>query len=122
MNGVLDHYKPYHFLKSGIRTFRCVYLNCFNKLSFLSEVSTKLQKVHFFGHYKGHNSERKRGNETNDPFFIYFFHSNCLQHSFWYFKIVKIHFYVVPPLVDSSLQDTSILDKNYLFGQPIIFF
>ena len=30
------------FWKSGKRTFRCIYVNCFNRLRFLAEVSTKL--------------------------------------------------------------------------------
>ena len=32
------------FWKSVMRTFRCIYVNCFNRLRFLAEVSTKLQK------------------------------------------------------------------------------
>ena len=30
------------FWKSVMRTFRCIYVNCFNKLPFFAEVSTKL--------------------------------------------------------------------------------
>ena len=30
------------FWKSVMRTFRCIYVNCFNRLRFLAEVSTKL--------------------------------------------------------------------------------
>ena len=38
-------------------------------------------------------------------FFIYFFHSYCLQRLFLYLKLVKIHFHVVPPppLIHSRL-------------------
>ena len=32
------------FWKSVIRTFRCIFVNCFDWLRFLAEVSTKLQK------------------------------------------------------------------------------
>ena len=31
-----------NFWKSKTRTFRCIYINCFNQLRFLTEVSTKL--------------------------------------------------------------------------------
>ena len=50
------------FWKSVVRTFRCIYLNCFNRLRFLVEVSTKLQKIHFFGQFKNHNVRKKHGN------------------------------------------------------------
>ena len=50
------------FWKSVMRTFRCIYVNCFNRLRFLAEVSTKLQKMHFFGQFKNHNSGKKHGN------------------------------------------------------------
>ena len=35
------------FWKSVMRTFRYRYVNCFNRLTFLAEVSSKLQKKHF---------------------------------------------------------------------------
>ena len=35
------------FWKSENRTFICIYVNCFNRIRFLAEVSTKLQIVHF---------------------------------------------------------------------------
>ena len=67
------------FWKSAMRTFRCIYVNCFNRLRFLAEISTKLEKMHLFGKFKNHNSGRKHGNQTNDSiFFIYFSRSNCL--------------------------------------------
>ena len=49
------------FWKIVMRTFRCIYVNCFNRLRFLAEVSTKLQKMHFFGQFTDHNSGRKHG-------------------------------------------------------------
>ena len=36
------------FWKSIMRTSKCSYVNCFNRLRFLAEISTKLQKIHFF--------------------------------------------------------------------------
>ena len=50
------------FWKTVIKTFRSIYVNCFNRLRFLAEVSTKLQKMHFFGQIKNYNSGRKHGN------------------------------------------------------------
>ena len=38
------------------RPFRCIYVNCFNKLRFLAEVRTILQKMYFFRQFKDHNS------------------------------------------------------------------
>ena len=54
------------FWKAVIRTFRSIYVNCFNRLP---EVSTKFQKMHFFGQFKDQYSGRKNGNSTNDPIF-----------------------------------------------------
>ena len=39
-----------------------MYVNFFNKLRFLAEGSTKLQKMYFFEQIKDHNSGRKHGN------------------------------------------------------------
>ena len=53
------------------------------------------------------------GNQTNDLiFFIYFFRSNCLKYLFLNLKIFKIHFRVVPHLVHSGLQNTSIFHQK----------
>ena len=46
-----------NFWKSIMSSFRCIYVNCFNRLRFLTEVSTKLQKSYFFGQFKDHNSQ-----------------------------------------------------------------
>ena len=62
MNRGSDPNKAYHFLKTVIKNFRSIYVNCFNTPRFLAEVSTKLQKMHLFGQFKDHNSERKHGN------------------------------------------------------------
>ena len=42
------------FWRSLMRTFRCIYTSCFNRLRFLAENSTKLQKMNFFGQFKDH--------------------------------------------------------------------
>ena len=59
MNGGLDPYQPYQFLKECNENFQTQYVNCFR---FLTEVSTKLQKMHFFRQFKDHNLRRKHGN------------------------------------------------------------
>ena len=40
------------FWKCVTRPFRCIYVNCFNRLRFIVEVSTKLQKMHFFRQFR----------------------------------------------------------------------
>ena len=54
------------FWKCLIRPFRCIYVNCCNRFSccWIScwSVSTKFQKMHFFGQFKDHNSGKKDGN------------------------------------------------------------
>ena len=106
-----------------MKNFRCIYVNCFNRLRFHAETTTKLSKMDFFGQLKDHNSGKKNGNQANGPiFFIYFFCSKCSLHSFLYLKIAKIYFDVILPLVHSGLQNTLFLCKSYQFGQPIILF
>ena len=80
MNGGSGPYKPYHFLKDCKKIFRSIYVNCFNILRFLAEVSTKLQKMHFFGQFKDCNSWRKHGNKTNDPIFSSTFSALLFQN------------------------------------------
>ena len=50
------------FSKSVMGTFRFIYVNCFNRLRFLAEASTKSLKMHFFGQFKDNNSGREYGN------------------------------------------------------------
>ena len=61
------------FWKSVMRTFRCIYVNCFNRLRFLAEISTKLQRKHFFGQFKVHNSGRKKRKLDKWPHFLNLF-------------------------------------------------
>ena len=73
------------FWKTVIRTLRSIHVNCFNRLRFLAEVSTKLQKMHFFEGFEDHNSGRKDGNETNGPIF---------SSTFSALTFCNIHFYI----------------------------
>ena len=43
------------FRKSVMRTLRCMYINCINRFRSLTEVSTELQKINFFGQFKDRN-------------------------------------------------------------------
>ena len=61
MNGGSDPYKPYHFLKDCNKNFQ-IHIGKFSKLRLPAEVSTELQKMHFFGQFKDHNSGRKHRN------------------------------------------------------------
>ena len=79
--------------------------------------------MHFSRQFTDHNSGRKHVSQTNDPiFFIYFFHSTCLQHLFLYLKMVKIHFHVVPPFGPLWYLKYLNLGQSYRFAEPIILF
>ena len=91
------------FWKTVMKTFRSIYVNYFNTLRFLAEVSTKLQKMHFFGQFKDHKSERKHGNYINDPRFSSAFSAltGCDIH-FYISKWSKFIFMWSPLLVYSG--------------------
>ena len=80
------------FSKTVKRSFRCIYVNCLNRLRFLAEVSTKLQNMHFFGQYKDNSSGRKHGNVT--PFFSFSF--SALKFYIWKWS----KFFSCGPLLD----------------------
>ena len=61
------------FWKSVMRTFRCIYVNRFNRLRFLAEVSTELQKKHLSGNLRAINPEGNRKTRQMTPFFHQFF-------------------------------------------------
>ena len=80
-----------------MRTFRCVYINCYNSIRFFVDISKKLEKGYNFWKFKDHNSGRRCENKTNNPIiFICFSSTNCLGTSFLHLKIVKIHFHGTP--------------------------
>ena len=63
-----DPYKTYYFLKKHDEVFQ-MDINSLNRLKLLAEISTNLQKMHYFRQFKEHNSGRKKINKTKDPFF-----------------------------------------------------
>ena len=70
-------------------------LNCIKKCIFCNFLLTparnlSLLKQFTYMHLKGRVTHLQKTNDHS--FFIYFFGSNCLQHSFLYLKIVKTHF------------------------------
>ena len=45
-----------------MRSFRWLEMNCVNIFKLLAEVSTNLQKMHYFEQFKDHNSGKEKGN------------------------------------------------------------
>ena len=77
------------------RTFKCIYVNCFNRLRFLAEVISKLQNMHFLDNLRTTTQEGSMETRQMIPFFSSTF-SNltvCNVH-FWIWKC--LYFYVVP--------------------------
>ena len=108
----LQSYRTYCsiFRKSMMRCSRCLWRSCFNRFRFLAELSTNLQKMHYFGQFKDQLKKEKRELDRWPHFFIHFLSTNCLRYSFLCLKIVKIHFHGVLLLVCSGLQNTWILE------------
>ena len=63
-----------------MKIFRSIYINCFNRLRYLAEVSTKLQKMHVFIQFKDYNSGRKHRKWTNDVIFLFTFSALLFQN------------------------------------------
>ena len=51
------------------RPFRCIYVNCLNRLRFLAEVSTKLQKMHFLENLRTITQDGSMETREMTPFF-----------------------------------------------------
>ena len=69
MNVYSDPYKQYHFLKECNENFQMQYVNCFNKIRFLAEVSTKLQKMHFLYNLRTMTQEENMKTREMTSFF-----------------------------------------------------
>ena len=65
------------FWDTVIKTFRSIYVNCFNTLRFLAEVSTKLQKMYILDNLRTITKEGSMETRQMTPFFIYFFFYFC---------------------------------------------
>ena len=67
--------------KTVMKTLRSIYLNCFNRLRLLPEVSTKLQKMHFLDNLKTTTQKGSMETRQMTPFFhllflLYYFKVN----------------------------------------------
>ena len=82
--------------KSLVRSFRWVEINCFNRFRFIAEISTNLQKMHYFGQFKDNNSGSIKETRQITPFFLSTFWvlTVCDNH-FCISKLPKIHFHGV---------------------------
>ena len=58
-----------NFWKCVTRPFRCIYVNCFNRLRFLAEVSTNLQKIHFLDNLRTITQEGSMETKQMTSFF-----------------------------------------------------
>ena len=99
------HIRHAIFSETVIKTFRSIYVNYFNTLRNLAEVSTKLQKMHFLDKLRTITQEGSTETRQMTPIFSSTFSALtvCNIYSFLYLKMVKSHFLVVPPLVYSGL-------------------
>ena len=68
-NSTSWHNEQYHFWKCVTRPFRWIYVNCFDRLNFLADISIKLQKMHLFRQFQGHKSEGNMETKQMTPFF-----------------------------------------------------
>ena len=59
----------HHFLKECSENFQMKYVNCFNRLRFLAEVSTNLLKIHFSRQIKGLELRKETWNLDKWPHF-----------------------------------------------------
>ena len=66
-----------------MRTFRCIYINCYNSLRFFADISKKLQKGHSFWQFKDPNSGSRYENNTNNSIF---------SSAFWALTVQEPHF------------------------------
>ena len=87
-----------------MRTFRYIYVNCFNRFtSTFTEVSTKLHST-FLDNLQTIILERNMEAGQMTPICSSTFSALFITFIF-YLKIAKIHFDAVPPLVHSGLQN-----------------
>ena len=102
-----------NFWKRITRPFRCLYVNCFNQLRFLAEVSTELQKMHFLDNWRTITQEGSMETRQMTLFFSSTF-SNLFVIFISEFENAQNSFSCgPPPLVHSGLRNTSI------FGQQL---
>ena len=80
MNGCLDPYKTYYFLKELNEVFQ-MDINKLLRFRFLAEVNINLQKIHYCWQSKDYNSGKKKGNLLLFCLIFIFVFEKC-QNSF----------------------------------------
>ena len=112
------------FGNRATRIFRCMYVNCFDRLRFLAEVSTKFQKMPLFRQFKDHKSGSKQGKWRNDSIFFSSIFSALTVFiiHFWIWKYSKFIFMWSPLWYILVCKIPQFLAKIYQFGQLIILF
>ena len=111
------------FWKCVTRPFRFIYVNYFNRLRFLAEVSIKLQKMHFFDNLRTTTQEGNMETRQMTPFFSSTFSdlTVCNIH-FWIWKYSKFIFMWSPLWSILVCKIPQFLAKSYRFRQLITLF
>ena len=92
------------FWKSVMRTFRCIYVNCFNNLDFLLRSAENCKKCTFLDNLQTITQVGNMETRPMTPLFSSTFSALTVWNiHFFYLKIVKIYFDMIPPLVRSGL-------------------
>ena len=109
--------------KCATSPFRWIYVNCFNILRFLAEVSTKLQKMHFLDNLRTIILGGKIETRQMTPFIPSAFSALivCGIH-FWIWKYSKFVFMSSPLWSILVCKIPQFLAKSHRFGQLIILF
>ena len=106
-----------------MRCFRCIYVNCFNILTFFCWCQHKIEKMHFFWQFQDHNSGREFENYTNDRIFFNFLFLLYLLVTF-----ISEFENTLNSFSNSLLQSILVckipqfFSKSYWFGQLISYF
>ena len=107
--------------KSVMRPFRCIYVNCFNRLRFLLR-SARCKKCTFLENLQTTTQEGNMETRQRTSFFSSAF-SNLTVTSIFLFENGQNPFCCGPPLwFILVFKIPHFLAKSYQFGQPINFF
>ena len=111
------------FWKCVTRPFRCLYVNYFNRLRFLAEVSTKLQKCTFLDNLRATTQVGNMETRQMTPFFSSTFSNLTVCNIyFWIWKYSKFIFMCSPLWFLLVCKIPQFLAKSYPFRQLITLF
>ena len=106
------------FWKCVTRPFRCIDENCFNRLRFLANVSTKSQKMHFFRKFRTITQEKNLKTRQMTPFFSSTFSAPTVCNiPFWIWKYPKFIFMWSPLWSILVCKILQFLAKSSQFGK-----